>query len=45
MAAFPSGRGPRRWARRLFSPEWHQDLFALALIIMAVAAGWLLARH
>ena len=38
-------RGPPRWAWRLFWPEWHQELVALALIIMTVAAGWLLARH
>jgi hypothetical protein len=38
------GRGPRRWAWRLFSAE-RQELLALALIITAVAAGWLLARH
>jgi hypothetical protein len=38
-------RGPRRWAWRLFWPEWHQELLALALIIITVAAGWLLARR
>jgi hypothetical protein len=37
--------GPRRWAWRLFSPGWHQELLTLALIIVAVAAGWLLASH
>jgi hypothetical protein len=37
--------GPRRWAWRLFSPGWHQELLVLALIIVTVAAGWLLARH
>jgi hypothetical protein len=29
----------------LFWPEWHQELLAPALIIMAVAAGWLLASR
>jgi hypothetical protein len=29
----------------LFWPEWHQELLALALIITAVAAGWLLASR
>ena len=38
-------RDPRRWAWRLFSPGWHQELLTLALIIMTVAAGCLLARH
>jgi hypothetical protein len=28
---------------RLFWPQWHQELLALALIITTVAAGWLLA--
>ena len=41
----PIRRGPRRWAWRLFSPGWHQELLTLALIIMTVAAGCLLARH
>ena len=41
----PAGRGLPRWARRLFWPRWHQELLALALIIMTVAAGCLLARH
>jgi len=26
-------------------PQWQQELLAVALIIMTVAAGWLLARH
>jgi len=34
----------RRLAWWMFAPEWHQELLALALIIMTVAAGWLLAR-
>jgi hypothetical protein len=29
----------------LLWPEWHQELLALALIIITVAAGWLLARR
>jgi hypothetical protein len=41
----PVRRGPRRWAWRLLSPGWHQELLILALIILTVAAGWLLARH
>ena len=41
----PIRRGPWRWAWRLISPEWHQELLALALIIMTVAVGWLLARY
>jgi len=41
----PMRRGPRRWAWLLFSPGWHQELLTLALIIMTVAAGCLLARH
>ena len=41
----PTRRGPWRWAWRLFLPEWHQELLAVALIIITVAAGWLLARH
>ena len=39
-----TGRGPLRWAWRLFWPRWHQELLALALIILTVTAGWLLAR-
>lgn len=39
----PTRSGPPRWAKRLFWPEWHQELLALAMIIAAVAAGWLLA--
>jgi hypothetical protein len=41
----PTRSGPPRWARRLFCPEWHQKLLAVALIITAVAAGWLLASR
>jgi hypothetical protein len=41
-AGVPARRGPRRWAWRLFL---HQELLALALIIITVAASWLLARH
>jgi hypothetical protein len=33
------------WVWRLLSPEWHQELLALALIIMTVAVGCLVARH
>jgi hypothetical protein len=36
-------RSPLHWAWRLFWPEWHQELLALALIILTVAAGCLLA--
>ncbi len=42
--SLPTWRGIPRCARRLFWPEWHQELLALALIIMTVAVGWLLAR-
>ena len=38
-------RATPRWARRLLRPQWQQELLAVALIIMTVAAGWLLARH
>ena len=38
-------RGVPRWAWRLFWPEWHQQLLALALIVLSVAVGWLLASH
>jgi len=41
----PLRRGLLCWARRLFWPPWHEELLALGLIIMTVAAGWLLARH
>jgi hypothetical protein len=35
----PSQRATPRWAWRLFWPQWHQELLAVALIIMTVAAG------
>ena len=41
----PTRRVPPRWAWRLLWPEWRQELLALALIIMTVAAGWLLASR
>jgi hypothetical protein len=44
-AGVPVRRGPLRWAWRLLRPPWHQELLALALIIVTLAAGLLLARH
>ena len=41
----PLRRGPPRWAWRLLRPDWHQELLALALIVITVAAGLLLAGH
>ena len=41
----PTRRGPPRWAWRLLWPEWRQELLALALIIMTVAVGSLLASR
>jgi hypothetical protein len=40
-----SQRDTPRWARQLLRPQWQQELLAVVLIIMTVAAGWLLARH
>jgi hypothetical protein len=44
-AGVPIRRGLLRWAWWLLWPAWHQELLALALIIVTVAAGWLLARQ
>jgi hypothetical protein len=41
----PVRPGLPRWVWWLFWPKWHQELLALALIIITVAAGLLLARH
>lgn len=41
----PIQRATLRRARQLFWPHVAQELLALALIIVTVAAGWLLARH
>jgi hypothetical protein len=41
----PVRRGLPRWVRWFLWPTWHQELLALALIIVTVAAGLLLARN
>lgn len=40
-----TGRGVPRWARWLVWPESHEQLLALALIVLTVAAGWLLGTR
>ena len=40
----PTRRDIPRWAWSVFWPTWHEELLVVALIIMTVAAGWLLAR-
>jgi hypothetical protein len=41
----PARRGLPRWGWRLLQPEWHLELLIVALIVMTMAAGWLLARR